>query len=50
MEMLIHAKKHNKTVAEVPMTFVDRLCGESKLGANEIALCLKGLFKLFFTT
>ena len=47
METLIHAKKHNKTLAEAPMTFVDRLCGESKLGANEIVLCLKGLFKLF---
>ena len=50
MEILIHAKKHNKTLAEVPITFVDRLYGESKLGANEIVLYLKGLFKLFFTT
>jgi dolichol-phosphate mannosyltransferase len=38
------------TLGEVGITFVDRLFGESKLGANEILLYLKGLIKLFFTT
>jgi dolichol-phosphate mannosyltransferase len=50
MEILILAHKGNKTIGEVPITFVDRIYGESKLGANEIILYLKGLFKLFFTT
>ncbi len=50
MEILILAKKHRMTLGEVPITFVDRIYGESKLGANEIILYLKGLIKLFFTT
>jgi len=50
MEILILAKKARMTLGEVPITFVDRIYGESKLGANEIFLYLKGLIKLFFTT
>jgi dolichol-phosphate mannosyltransferase len=50
MEILILAKKENMTLDEVPITFVDRIYGESKLGANEIILYLKGLIQLFFTT
>ncbi len=50
MEILILAKKQNMTLEEVPITFVDRIYGESKLGANEIILYLKGLSQLFFTT
>ena len=50
MEILILAKKENMTLGEVPITFVDRIYGESKLGANEIILYLKGLVQLFFTT
>jgi Glycosyltransferases involved in cell wall biogenesis len=50
MEILILAKKAKMTLGEVPITFVDRIYGESKLGANEILLYLKGLIKLFFTT
>ena len=50
MEILILAKKAKMTVGDVPITFVDRIYGESKLGANEIILYLKGLVKLFFTT
>ena len=34
---------------QVPITFVDRLYGESKLGAMEIVMYLKGLMGLFFT-
>jgi dolichol-phosphate mannosyltransferase len=37
MEMIVRAKAMGCTVAEVPITFVDRLYGESKLGSSEIA-------------
>lgn len=50
MEIVVLAKKQGFKVAEVPITFVDRLYGESKLGAREIVLYLKGLLFLFFTT
>jgi dolichol-phosphate mannosyltransferase len=50
MEIVVLAKKHGYRVAEVPITFVDRLYGESKLGTREIVLYLKGLLYLFFTT
>jgi dolichol-phosphate mannosyltransferase len=50
MEIMVRAKKLNYTVAEVPIVFVDRLYGESKLGTREIVLYLKGLCNLFFTT
>ncbi len=32
---------------QVPITFVDRIYGESKLGAMEIVQYLKGLWSLF---
>ncbi|KAI7826352.1 dolichol-phosphate mannosyltransferase [Kickxella alabastrina] len=47
MEMMVRAKQFNFSVAEVPITFVDRVYGESKLGANEIVGYLKGLWMLF---
>ncbi|RKP23605.1 hypothetical protein SYNPS1DRAFT_2717, partial [Syncephalis pseudoplumigaleata] len=47
MEMMIRARQLNFTIGEVPITFVDRVYGESKLGAEEIALYLKGLLTLF---
>mmetsp|Transcript_4099 Transcript_4099/g.4751 ORF Transcript_4099/g.4751 Transcript_4099/m.4751 type:complete len:235 (-) Transcript_4099:67-771(-) len=50
MEIMIRAKKANMTVGEVPITFVDRMYGESKLGTKEIILYLKGLLHLFLTT
>jgi dolichol-phosphate mannosyltransferase len=50
MEIVVLAKKEGFTVSEVPITFVDRLYGESKLGTKEIVLYLKGLLMLFFTT
>jgi len=50
MEILVLAKYNGLKFAEVPITFVDRIYGESKLGANEIILYLKGLLHLFFTT
>lgn len=48
MEMLVRANHMGMRVAEVPITFVDRLYGESKLGAMEIVGYLKGLATLFF--
>jgi dolichol-phosphate mannosyltransferase len=50
MEILVRAHKAKLKIGEVPITFVDRIYGESKLGANEIIMYLKGLLKLFLTT
>lgn len=36
--------------AKVPITFVDRVYGESKLGGNEIVAFMQGLFRLFVST
>jgi dolichol-phosphate mannosyltransferase len=47
MEVIVRAKQKRYSVAEVPIIFVDRLYGESKLGANEILSYLKGLWALF---
>ncbi len=38
------------TVGEVPISFVDRVYGESKLGGAEIVGYLKGLMTLFIKT
>ena len=35
--------------AEVPITFVDRIYGESKMGGSEFVQYLQGLWKLFVT-
>ena len=50
MEILVRAHKAGLEIGEVPITFVDRIYGESNLGANEIIMYLKGLLHLFFTT
>ena len=36
-------------MGEVPITFVDRIFGDSKLGANEIVSYVKGIWTLFTT-
>ena len=36
------------SIQEVPIIFVDRIFGESKLGTNEIVTYLKGVYKLFW--
>ena len=46
MEVIIRAEKMGYTIKEVPITFVDRVYGESKLGTNEIVSYLKGLLGL----
>ncbi|GAV00072.1 hypothetical protein RvY_10973 [Ramazzottius varieornatus] len=50
MEMLVRANRANYTLAEVPITFVDRVYGQSKLGGNEIVSYVMGLLKLFIST
>ena len=50
MEMIIRARQLNYTIGEVPITFVDRVYGESKLGNNEIIGFVKGLLYLFANT
>lgn len=47
MEMMVRAKALGYTVGEIPITFVDRLFGESKLGAGEIVSYGKGVWQLF---
>lgn len=49
MEMLVRARKLNYTIGEVPITFVDRVYGQSKLGSNEIIQFAKNLLYLFAT-
>lgn len=46
MEIIVRAKLLGLSVAEVPITFVDRLFGESKLGSMEIVHYLWGLWML----
>jgi len=36
IEMIVRARQNGYTIAEVPITFVDRVFGESKLGGIEI--------------
>ena len=50
MEMMVRANQFGFSVGEVPISFVDRQYGESKLGGNEIFQFLKGLLHLFSTT
>mmetsp|Transcript_3126 Transcript_3126/g.6145 ORF Transcript_3126/g.6145 Transcript_3126/m.6145 type:complete len:239 (+) Transcript_3126:175-891(+) len=50
MEMIIRARQNSFSISEVPVTFVDRVYGSSKLGGSEILGYLKGLLYMFFTT
>lgn len=49
MEMMVRAKALEYAVGEVPITFVDRIYGESKLGADEIVSYAKGVWTLFIS-
>ncbi|KAF9798739.1 hypothetical protein SFRURICE_021536 [Spodoptera frugiperda] len=44
------ARQLDYTIGEVPITFVDRVYGESKLGGSEIIQFAKALLYLFATT
>ena len=46
----MRARRLGYKVAEVPIVFVDRLYGQSKLSSKEIVMFLKGLVWLFFTS
>ena len=46
MEMIVRAVKAKFRIAQVPIIFVDRLYGESKLGGQEIVLFAKGVLQL----
>ncbi|XP_060575327.1 dolichol-phosphate mannosyltransferase subunit 1-like [Ruditapes philippinarum] len=50
MEMIVRARQFGFTIGEVPISFVDRVYGESKLGGSEIIQFAKGLLYLFATT
>lgn len=50
MEIIIRARQLNCSIGEVPITFVDRVYGESKLGGSEIVQFAKSLLYLFATT
>lgn len=50
MEMIVRARQLHYSIGEVPISFVDRVYGESKLGGNEIVSFVKGLITLFATT
>ena len=47
MELMVRARQLKYSIGEIPITFVDRVFGESKLGADEIVGYLKGLVGLF---
>ena len=49
MEIIVRARESKRSIAQVPITFVDRVYGESKLGKSEIVGYLKGLWTLFNT-
>jgi dolichol-phosphate mannosyltransferase len=49
MEMMVRARALGYSIAEVPIAFVDRLYGDSKLGGDEIVGYLKGVWALFTT-
>lgn len=50
MEMIVRARQFDYSIGEVPITFVDRVYGESKLGGSEIFQFAKALLYLFATT
>lgn len=50
MEMIVRARQLGYNIGEVPISFVDRVYGESKLGGSEVFQFAKGLLYLFATT
>ncbi|XP_001844719.2 dolichol-phosphate mannosyltransferase subunit 1 [Culex quinquefasciatus] len=50
MEMIVRARQLGYSVGEVPISFVDRVYGQSKLGGSEIVQFAKNLLILFATT
>jgi len=50
MEIVIRAIEYGYTIEEVPLVFVDRIYGDSKIGPGEIVTYLKSVWKLMWTT
>ena len=48
MELMVRAKALGYIVRECPISFVDRIYGESKLGGEEIVEYLKGVISLWW--
>lgn len=46
MEIIVRARAAGYSIAEVPISFVDRVYGESKLGSSEIVQYALGILKL----
>lgn len=46
MEIIVLAEQLNYKIGEVPITFVDRVYGQSKMGVDEIVAFLFGIFNL----
>jgi dolichol-phosphate mannosyltransferase len=47
MEIIVRARAMGYKIGEVPIIFVDRVFGESKLGGSEIVQYAKGVWDLF---
>jgi len=47
MALAVTAKAMGYSIAEVPITFVDRVFGDSKLGGEEVVEYAKGVFQLW---
>ena len=49
MEIIIRSLAYGYKLEEVPIVFVERIYGESKLGASEFSIYLKGVWYLLRT-
>ena len=47
MELIVLAKSMGYSIAEIPITFVDRVYGDSKLGGDEIIQYATGVLSLW---
>ncbi len=48
-EVIIRAQYKNLKISEIPISFVDRLMGKSKLGFNEIIIYFKTVLNLYLS-
>jgi len=49
MEIIVRANEYNYSFEEVPIVFVDRIEGQSKMEGAEITKFLKSVWKLYNT-
>jgi len=47
MEIIVRAKYKGYRIEEIPISFVDRLMGKSKLGMNEVVSYFKSVLRLY---